>query len=253
MLLPALAFLLALALIATEWVHRTKIVLVGASLFVILGVIDQAEAIASIDLATIGLLVGMMVIVAVSERTGIFEHLAIVAMRFSKGRPFAVVSSSPHERRKSTEVEGEYEAHDQARETEYDKHDPPRHRRTKHACVSRHEGEQDTSHERHQYRHGSRPPDNLFHPRFELRYRTAAILEIAEWPAVVDAAGVLVHEMSIDDTVPPLPSVERIAQVMSAVESGNVTREVAGNWAARWLAEPMLPARAHKGARMPSM
>jgi Na+/H+ antiporter NhaD/arsenite permease-like protein len=89
-LAPA-AFALALVFIATEWLHRTVIVLAGASLFVLFGVLDQHEAFDAIDLDTLGLLVGMMVIVSVTERTGVFEQVAIVAMRISRGKPFAVV------------------------------------------------------------------------------------------------------------------------------------------------------------------
>lgn len=86
-------FVVALFLIATEWLHRTVIVLAGASLFVLAGVLDQHDAFAAIDLDTLGLLIGMMVIVAITERTGIFEYLAILALRLSRGRPWAVVAS----------------------------------------------------------------------------------------------------------------------------------------------------------------
>ena len=42
-------FTLALALIALEWVHRTKVALVGAGVFVLAGVLDQEHAFESID------------------------------------------------------------------------------------------------------------------------------------------------------------------------------------------------------------
>ena len=82
---------MALLLIATDWLHRTVIVLTGATLFVLFGVLDQHEAFEAIDLGTLGLLVGMMIIVKIVERTGVFEQVAIVAMRVSRGKPFAVV------------------------------------------------------------------------------------------------------------------------------------------------------------------
>jgi len=85
-------FVLALLLIASDWLHRTVIVLAGAALFVLLGALDQEQAFAAIDLDTLGLLIGMMIIVTITERTGIFEQLAIMAMRLSKGRPLAVVA-----------------------------------------------------------------------------------------------------------------------------------------------------------------
>ena len=92
-LLASVVFVVALGLIATDWLHRTVIVLAGAALFVLVGVLDQAQAFEAIDLSTLGLLIGMMIIVAVTERTGVFEHLAILALRLSGGRPFAVVAS----------------------------------------------------------------------------------------------------------------------------------------------------------------
>ncbi len=90
-LFAAVAFVVTLVLIATEWTHRTLVVMVGAATFVVVGVLDQHDAFAAIDMATLSLLVAMMVIVAVIERTGIFEYLAIVSLRLSRGRPFRVV------------------------------------------------------------------------------------------------------------------------------------------------------------------
>ncbi|HWH43992.1 MAG TPA: ArsB/NhaD family transporter [Thermoleophilaceae bacterium] len=84
-------FLIALALIATEWVHRTKIALIGASLVVVTQTIDQEQAIESIDFNTIGLLAGMMLMVKLTEPTGVYNFMAIKAGQLAKGRPFAVV------------------------------------------------------------------------------------------------------------------------------------------------------------------
>lgn len=84
-------FLAALGLIAIEWVHRTKVALVGAGLVVVIGVIDQEQAVASIDWATLGLLAGMMIIVGLTERTGIFTYLALRVAQVSRGRPARLV------------------------------------------------------------------------------------------------------------------------------------------------------------------
>ncbi len=91
-ILIPIAFVLALLLMVFDWMHRAVIVLVGAALFVLVGVLDQQQAFEAIDLDTLGLLVGMMIIVTIVERTGIFEQIAIMAMRVSKGRPLAVVA-----------------------------------------------------------------------------------------------------------------------------------------------------------------
>jgi Na+/H+ antiporter NhaD/arsenite permease-like protein len=84
-------FLIALALIAAEWVHRTKIALIGAALVVVTQTIDQEEAIEAIDFNTIGLLAGMMLIVRLTEPTGVYNYIAIRAGQIARGRPLAVV------------------------------------------------------------------------------------------------------------------------------------------------------------------
>jgi Na+/H+ antiporter NhaD/arsenite permease-like protein len=87
----AIVFAAALLLIAIEWVHRTKVALAGASLMVVVGVLDQERAIASVDWATLGLLTGMMVIVGLTERTGVFTYLALRVAQLSRGRPVRLV------------------------------------------------------------------------------------------------------------------------------------------------------------------
>ena len=86
-------FAVALAIIASERVDRTKIALLGAVLVLLTQTIDQERAIEAIDFNTIGLLVGMMVMVRLTETTGVYTWLAIRAGQLSKGRPLAVVLS----------------------------------------------------------------------------------------------------------------------------------------------------------------
>jgi Na+/H+ antiporter NhaD/arsenite permease-like protein len=84
-------FLCALALIATEWAHRTKVVLVGAGAVVIAGFIDVEDAIEAIDWQTIGLLAGMMIIVRLTEPTGVFRYAALWVARVSKAQPLRLI------------------------------------------------------------------------------------------------------------------------------------------------------------------
>ncbi len=93
MLLAVLIFAAALVVIATERVDRTKVALVGAMLVVLSQTIDQEHAIEAVDWETIGLLAGMMLIVRVTEPTGIYTFLAIRAGQLARGRPLAVVMS----------------------------------------------------------------------------------------------------------------------------------------------------------------
>jgi Na+/H+ antiporter NhaD/arsenite permease-like protein len=90
-LVAVAVFAIALALIALEWVHRTKVALAGAAVMVIVGVVDEEGAIAAIDWSTLGLLAGMMIIVGLAEPTGVFTYLALRVAQLSKGQPFALV------------------------------------------------------------------------------------------------------------------------------------------------------------------
>jgi Na+/H+ antiporter NhaD/arsenite permease-like protein len=87
----ASAFAVALLAIALEFGHRTKVALVGAAIVVVVGALDVDTAIESVDWATLGLLVGMMIIVGLTEPTGVFSYLALQVARLSGGRPFRLI------------------------------------------------------------------------------------------------------------------------------------------------------------------
>ncbi len=89
--LAAVIFVAALGAIAFEWTHRTKVALLGAGLMVLLGVLDEEQAIEAVDWSTLGLLVGMMVIVGLTERTGVFTYLALRVGQLSRGRPLRLI------------------------------------------------------------------------------------------------------------------------------------------------------------------
>jgi Na+/H+ antiporter NhaD/arsenite permease-like protein len=93
MALAIAIFAVSLAAIASERFDRTKVALVGAVLVLITQTIDQEHAIESIDFNTIGLLAGMMLMVRLTETTGVYNWLAIRAGQLSRGRPLAVVIS----------------------------------------------------------------------------------------------------------------------------------------------------------------
>src|ERR687893_77801 len=86
-------FAVALAVIASDRVDRTKVALAGAVLVLLTQTIDQHVAIEAIDWNTLGLLAGMMLMVKVTEPTGVYTWLAIRAGQLSRGRPLAVLAS----------------------------------------------------------------------------------------------------------------------------------------------------------------
>lgn len=91
MALAIAIFAVTLAAIASERFNRTKLALVGAIAVLLTQTIDQEQAIEAIDWNTIGLLAGMMLIVRLTETTGVYTYLAVRAGQLSRGRPLYVV------------------------------------------------------------------------------------------------------------------------------------------------------------------
>ncbi|MGE5398231.1 MAG: SLC13 family permease [Chitinophagales bacterium] len=91
--LAIIIFLLAYVFIILDKIHRTIVALVGATVLVALGVITQKQAVTSIDFNTIGLLVGMMIIVGITRQSGVFEYLAVKAAKLSGGKPLAIMAA----------------------------------------------------------------------------------------------------------------------------------------------------------------
>ena len=91
--LTSLGLLEVYVLLSFEILHRTTIAMVGASFVILIGILTGLFtastsfeiAISSIDFNTIGLLLGMMIIVAILGETGIFEYLGVRMSKVSKG------------------------------------------------------------------------------------------------------------------------------------------------------------------------
>lgn len=84
-------FLLTYALIITEKIHRTIVAMIGAVVMIIVGILGQEEAIHHIDFNTIGLLIGMMIIVNVTAETGLFAYIGIWTAKKAKGNPVRIM------------------------------------------------------------------------------------------------------------------------------------------------------------------
>lgn len=89
--IPITIFLVIYGIIISERINRTAISLFGAIVMIVIGIINQEQAIEHIDFNTIGLLVGMMIIVNILKRTGVFEYLAIRAAKKAKGDPWKIL------------------------------------------------------------------------------------------------------------------------------------------------------------------
>lgn len=84
-------FLVTYALIATERVDKTVAALLGGSLVVVIGIVDQEAAFAAIDLNVIFLLVGMMILAGILRRTGFFQWVAIRSVKVARGEPYRLL------------------------------------------------------------------------------------------------------------------------------------------------------------------
>jgi Na+/H+ antiporter NhaD/arsenite permease-like protein len=90
-IVAGLIFLGIYALIVTEKIHRTLAALLGASLMILLKIVDQHEAFASVDFNVIFLLTGMMIIANITAKTGIFQWIAVEAVRRAQARPYTLL------------------------------------------------------------------------------------------------------------------------------------------------------------------
>ncbi len=91
MILSAFIFVAAYILIIWDKFDRTVVALSGAALMILLRILTQENAFKEIDYNTLGLLVGMMTIVMIIKRTGIFQYLAIKAVKLAKADPVRII------------------------------------------------------------------------------------------------------------------------------------------------------------------
>jgi len=82
-----LVFIISYIAIVSEKLNRTIVALFGATLMILFHVISQSEALEKIDFNTLGLLIGMMIIVNILKKTGLFQYLAIKTAKMAKGDP----------------------------------------------------------------------------------------------------------------------------------------------------------------------
>ncbi len=79
------------AVIISEKINRSIIALLGAAAMVIVGVMDQHEALRGVDWNTIGLLTGMMILVSISRRSGMFQYVAVWSAQAAKAHPAGIL------------------------------------------------------------------------------------------------------------------------------------------------------------------
>ena len=84
-------FVVTYAVVMSERVNRAIVALLAAGLMIFAGILTQDAAIDGVDFNTLGLLTGMMVIVAVTKRSGVFQYLAIWSAKKVQARPWGIL------------------------------------------------------------------------------------------------------------------------------------------------------------------
>jgi len=88
-----IVFLITYALIISEKIHRMVVATAGGMVMLLLGFLTQETALKdNIDFNTLGLLIGMMILVTITRRTGVFEAVAIWAARITGGEPLRLLA-----------------------------------------------------------------------------------------------------------------------------------------------------------------
>jgi Na+/H+ antiporter NhaD/arsenite permease-like protein len=84
-------FVITYLVIMSDRINRAIVALLGAGLLVVTGILDQEEAVHAIDFNTIGLLLGMMIIVNITRRCGLFQYVAIWAAKKVRASAWGVL------------------------------------------------------------------------------------------------------------------------------------------------------------------
>jgi len=90
-LIAIAVFLFTYALIIDERIHRAVAAMLGASVIVFLHIVPWEMIPVYVDLGTIFLLMGMMIIVNTARGSGLFEFIAIKTAKLAKGSPIRVL------------------------------------------------------------------------------------------------------------------------------------------------------------------
>lgn len=100
MLISALILAFTYVFIIIEKVSKVTVALIGASLTILLGILSQVKGNGTInhdyfanfiDFNVIFLLVGMMIIVNITAKSGVFKWLAIELLKLTKGKPILIL------------------------------------------------------------------------------------------------------------------------------------------------------------------
>lgn len=89
--IAATILILVYSVLVFEKINRAILAMIGASLMVTLGVLNQQQAVQGVDFNTLALLIGMMIIVAITSKSGLFQYVAIKSAKVVKADPVGIL------------------------------------------------------------------------------------------------------------------------------------------------------------------
>lgn len=90
-IVAAAIVIVAYAILFTEKLNRAVVALLGAAVMIFAGILTQSQAFLGIDFNTLALLIGMMMIVGICEKTGIFQYVAIWSAKRVHANPRGIL------------------------------------------------------------------------------------------------------------------------------------------------------------------
>ncbi len=91
MIVALAIFVATYVLIITEWINKMLAAMIGGFVIVLTGILHQHEALLAVDWNVIFFLIGMMLVISVLKKTGVFMYLAIKTAKIAKGKPMGIM------------------------------------------------------------------------------------------------------------------------------------------------------------------
>lgn len=91
MVLALAIFVVTYVLIITEWVNKMLAAMIGGFTIILVGILTQQEALLAVDWNVIFFLIGMMMVISVLKKTGVFMYLAIKTAKVARGKPLWIM------------------------------------------------------------------------------------------------------------------------------------------------------------------
>ena len=91
MWLSAIILVVVYGFLISEKINRAIVAILGAGLMIFCGLLNQEQAFRTVDFNTLWLLIGMMMMVSITAKTGVFQYVAIKSAKWVKASPIGIL------------------------------------------------------------------------------------------------------------------------------------------------------------------